>query len=854
MLPSVPGYQVGDWIGADRWGSAYRAVRSKGGAVVELHLVDAALLPAPDALDRIVEQARALASLQDPNLVPILAVGRMDVGAYYVLAAVEGEILSKWLERQPKLPERACLKIGRDLLSGLAALEKAGLRHGRIRPEEVLIARDGTAMLRHGGLTELFRENAPDLFENVTDASYASPEESQGSAAGVRSDLYALGVLLRRCLSGTVDGRLDSASPSMASWIQRLCAVRPEQRFGSASEALGALAAPIPRVPTQVARRAEPNADRPAKKSPVLLAVAVAGVAAIAAGVAILGLGGGGDRPPKVGDSAQLPPHPTGGRTDSTAPARQALSLLRTNRIEPLLRDGEYGRAMRELGDFERTHPQVPSQVAEVRAEIFGSAQREYEELRTAALSRREVGRGAEAAATLRRNRPRFAGVSDLDARLEAFANELDDRAAAPATNILAVAMGQLAAAKELYRRGDETGSADLLQEAGFKAEEARVKFQALQDVVVGAQADEVRSKLRETLQLVKLINDSRKKFAGKPGDPEPDPGAKPAPPIVKPVPAPGPNDAEPVVKPEPVPEPTPAVKPGESEAAALWSAASQSAKEGKHSRVVESLRSLLKDFGTTDLAVEKRSEIQALLKTAEDELEKEAARELSKGVKDGRFHLGKTEYPEAQALFSQLKEKYSSFEAYKKHEKEIEKALERCAEELAWAAKALVSECEDASGWGGGWGNEARATATDKAAKGKGAVRIRIQPAQPRPTEAGVYPGIGIDAPKDVPADAVAVSLWLKAEGRAANVDVEIWLGEGSMQRTFAGTLGVTTTWKEYKIPFAGLRPRFYTPEVAYSGGPKFDNRDIRRVVLSNSNPTTPIECTVDEIRFVKR
>lgn len=856
MSPSVPGYQIGDKIGPDRWGSAYRAIRTKGGAAVEVHLVDPTLLAAPDSLDRIVEQAQPLTLLQGPNLVPLLAIGRMDAGAYYVLAAVEGEPLSRWLERQPKLPERACLKIARDVLSGVAALEKAGQRHGRIRPEEVVIARDGTAMLRHGGLTEIFRANVPDLFENVIDAGYAAPEESGGSGpAGVRSDLYALGRLMRRCLTGAVDGRLDSVSPATAGWIQKLCAARPEDRFGSVAEALAALPAAVARAPTQVARRTEP-AEAPRKRSPLVPLLAALGVAVVATGVVVVAVAGGGTPAPKPPESREPSPRPPrgGDSPDASAQARQALSAVRAERIAPLVREGEYARAMRELEAFERSHPAIPAQIAEVRAEIFARAQHEYEELRTAALARREVGRGAEAAATLRRHQPRFAGVSDLAARLEAFAAEIDDRAVAPQADILGIAMGQLAAAKDLYRRGDETGSRELLEEAGFKAEEARVKFQALQDVVTGVQADEVRAKLRETLQLVKLINDSRKKFAG--ANPESSP---PQPPIAGPGHAPKEPEPEPVVKPEPPPPepprpPGPVVKPGEAEAAGLWAQAGQAAKEGKHARVVESLRALLKDYGATDFAVDRRSEIQAMLKASEDELEKEAVRELSKGVKDGRFHLGKHEYAEAQALFAQLKEKYNGFEAYRRHEKEIEKALERCAEELAWAAKALVSDCEDASGWEGGWGSEARATATDKAAKGKGAVRMRIQPAQPRLTEAGVYPGVGIDVAKEVPTDAVAVSLWLRAEGRAANVDVEVWLGEGSQQRTFAATLGVTTAWKEYKIPFSGMRPRFYTPEVAYAGGPKFDVRDIRRVVLSNSNPTVPMEFSVDEIRFVRR
>lgn len=853
MLPSVAGYQIGDKTGADRWGGAYRSTRTKDGAEVEVHLVDPTLFAAPGALDRIVEQARALIPLQDRNLVPLLAVGRMDAGAYYVLAAVDAEPLSKWLERQPKLPERACLKIARDILSGVAALEKAGLRHGRICPEEVVIARDGTALLRHGGLTEIFRANAPELFENVTDTGYAAPEESGGRGhAGVRSDLYSLGVLMRRCLTGTVDGRLDYASPATAGWIQKLCAARPEGRYASAAEAMAALPAAAPRAATQVAPRTESETQPQGRnRKPIVAAVTIAALAALAAGLAILAVPGSAPKPTKSGNQqTPQPPFPDGGggQTNQTVSARHALRSIESETIDPLVRQGEYAQAMAELERFERSNPGLEKQIAQVRVAIFERAQREYEELRTAALARREVGRGAEAAATLRRHQPRFARVADLSERLGALAAEIDDRAAAPAMDLLGIAAGQLAAAKELYRRGDEMGSRELLEEAGFKAEEARVKFQALQDVVTGSQADEVRARLRETLQLAKLINDSRKKFTG--AKPEPPP------PIVKP--GPDAKEADPVVKPEPAPEPPPspkpAVKPGEAEAAGMWAAAGRASKEGKHATVVETLRALLKNYGTTDLAVEKRSEIQAMLKASEEELEKEAARELSKGVKDGRYHLGKHEYPEAQVLFSRLKEKYSGFEAYKRHEKEIEKAIERCAEELAWAAKAMVSDCEDAEGWEGGWGNDARATLTDKAAKGKGAVRIRIQPAQPRPTEAEVYPGLGIDVPKDPPADAVAISLWLRAEGRTANVDVEIWLGEGSQQRTFAATLGLSTTWKEYKIPFAGMRPRFYTPEVAYAGGPKFDSRDIRRVVLSNSNPTVPMEFSVDEIRFVRR
>ncbi|HLG42680.1 MAG TPA: hypothetical protein VI643_04885, partial [Planctomycetota bacterium] len=618
-----------------------------------------------------------------------------------------------------------------------------------------------------------------------------------------------------------------------------------------------AAASPLPTTrsavpPTQRQAPVVPVPPAKSNRTPLVIAGAAVALAAAAVLVVVLSTSGGPtptpNPTPRVGET---PERPTAGRPDTAEQARQALNLLRSNQIASLLRAGSYRQAIRAIEDFERSYPQVASDIAVVCADIFSRAQREYEDLRMAALARRDAGLPAEGAAMLREARPRFVGISDLEARLDSLATEMDAAGGgrpAPSGDILSVAKGQLAAAKEMYKRGDETDSAPLLEEAGFKAEEARVKFQALVDVVSGLQAEEVRAKLRETIQLVKLINDARKRTGGKPAEPTPT-----TPPVVK-----GPTpEPEPAPTHEPPPEvkpPPPAEKPGEKEAAALFTEAAQASKEGKNDKALEACRKLLKDFGTTDFAAAKRAEIETLAKTAAEELEKDAARELSKGVKDGRFHLGKHEYPEAQGIFAPLKEKYSAYEAYKKHDKEIEKALERCAEEIAWAEKALVTGSEDPDDWSSGWGGEVRISGTDKAAKGKGAVKLRINPAQPRYDEPGVFPGAGTDMPKEMPGDAVAVSVWLKAEGKAANVDIELWLGEGTMQRTFYATVSLSSAWKEYKVLFSGLRPRYFTREVQYSGGPKFDVRDVRRIVLSNSTSSVTIEFSVDEVRFVKR
>jgi hypothetical protein len=584
--PEVSGYEVGEEGRPDRWGRAFAAVRKKDGKAVEVHVIAPGLLPSAAHVSEFAVKTRELIKLKDSRLVPLLAAGRVGESVYYVLEATEGENLARWIERTPRVPAAACAKIGAELSRALAAIEAFGTRHGRLRLEEVWIGSDGTVRLRHAGLTEFFRVRAPALFDRLPDLAFSSPEEISGESAGIASDAYGLGVLLHLCLSGALPfeevsleklrARIASDPPplltdvpeGLAAIVHKLLSKAPGDRglpfddLERALQACGPKAEDAPTASVAAPRRLRSApAGSPtkrlaaAKKPPLpLVAGAVGGVVLLLIAIISVMSGPGQTQRPKPRTGALIeeerrraeaeregtPAAPTGAgaKPASREQALQALPLFREHRLLPHLLSKNYATANSTIDMFERTWPEIPEEIAKLRAEVVDAAARDFEKIRKEALSQKARREGLQAATHVLAQKPRFVGVGDLSSRLDGLAMGLTAAGAAGGEQgLLARAESQLGEAKDLFARGHEAGSRAILEEAGFKAEEARIKFQALQDVLGPEEAKRVEALLKQTLQLTKLINDRKKSLAGaRPVEPAPgerpggDPTARPDP------------------------------------------------------------------------------------------------------------------------------------------------------------------------------------------------------------------------------------------------------------------------------------------------------------------------------------
>ena len=152
---------------------------------------------------RVGDEARLLASLSHPGLVPVYDAGTDEAARpWVVMELVEGETLSQAIARGP-MPSDQVGELGARLADALDYVHKQGLVHRDVKPANVLLGSDGRVRLTDFGIARLVdaaRVTATGL--TVGTASYLSPEQVTGSDVGPAADVYALGLVLLECLTG----------------------------------------------------------------------------------------------------------------------------------------------------------------------------------------------------------------------------------------------------------------------------------------------------------------------------------------------------------------------------------------------------------------------------------------------------------------------------------------------------------------------------------------------------------------------------------------------------------------------------------------------------------------------------
>ncbi len=196
-------------------------------------------------------EAEAAAQLSHPNIVTIHDVGNCPVGPYLVLELLRGEPLSVRLERGP-LPVRAALAAAAEVCRAMAHAHAAGVLHRDLKPANVFLVEGGPAKVLDFGLAAAFGVRGP---SRSGTPGYMAPEQAAGGAEDERTDLYALGLLLREMLDGAGPSTPGAPRPPLdrppldrpglpaplVALVARATAQAPGDRHRDAGELLEAL-------------------------------------------------------------------------------------------------------------------------------------------------------------------------------------------------------------------------------------------------------------------------------------------------------------------------------------------------------------------------------------------------------------------------------------------------------------------------------------------------------------------------------------------------------------------------------------------------------------------------------------
>ncbi len=256
-------YRLGEVLGTGGTSTVYRATDATLGVerAVKVLRGEGAGIDAQRA--RLRSEARAMARVTHPNILRVYDVGTDEGQDFFVMELAIGGTLQERVDTEgPLSPVLAC-RYALQVLGALAAAHDAGVIHRDVKPQNVLLDRDGVALLADFGIA-LLADGHESRHTRVGVAmgslTYMPPEQRlDARGVGVGADLYATGATLYAVLTGATPVDLFLASPGSARWDDVPTALRPilqratrlvsDERYPSARDMAAALVAAMARLP-----------------------------------------------------------------------------------------------------------------------------------------------------------------------------------------------------------------------------------------------------------------------------------------------------------------------------------------------------------------------------------------------------------------------------------------------------------------------------------------------------------------------------------------------------------------------------------------------------------------------------
>lgn len=208
-------YRLEELIGEGGMASVYRALDQRTGHRVAVKFLRQEYHNNPEFLDRFRREATAASRMSHHNIVNLLDIGDDPKTPYLVFEFVDGKTLKEIITEQGRLPQATAVQISIRILSALRHAHEAGIIHRDIKPQNILVDRQGYIKVSDFGIARMVGTNTMLDSEGKSSVMgsvhYFSPEQASGETATVSSDLYSVGVVLYEMLTGTVPFEGDTA-------------------------------------------------------------------------------------------------------------------------------------------------------------------------------------------------------------------------------------------------------------------------------------------------------------------------------------------------------------------------------------------------------------------------------------------------------------------------------------------------------------------------------------------------------------------------------------------------------------------------------------------------------------------
>jgi predicted Ser/Thr protein kinase len=250
-------YELEELVGSGGMSDVFRARDNQLDRRVAIKILHERYAGDPEYLTRFRTEARSVARLSHPNIVTVIDRGDDAGRQYIVFEHVDGENLKELVRRSGRLPVRRAIELALAVADGLAFAHQEGLVHRDVKPQNVLLSREGEVKVTDFGIARSLEveHGVTQTGTVLGTGEYLAPEQASGKPVSPATDVYSLGVVLWEMLAGEVpfsgenfvavalrhvnepvpslrEVRPD-VSPRLAAAVERALAKDPAHRFPS---------------------------------------------------------------------------------------------------------------------------------------------------------------------------------------------------------------------------------------------------------------------------------------------------------------------------------------------------------------------------------------------------------------------------------------------------------------------------------------------------------------------------------------------------------------------------------------------------------------------------------------------
>ena len=251
-------YEILERIGMGGMAVVYKTRDHRLNRLVAVKILKPDLAQDADFRRRFNAESQAVAQLSHPNIVSVYDVSKGGDIEYIVMELIDGITLKQYMEKRGRLNWRESLHFITQILRGLSHAHSRGIVHRDIKPQNIMVLRDGSVKVADFGIACLENSAQTLTQEALGSVHYISPEQARGDRTDARSDIYSAGVVLYEMLTGRLPFEGDSAvsvaiqhlssiplaprevNPEIPEQLELICmkAMAPniDRRYGAADE------------------------------------------------------------------------------------------------------------------------------------------------------------------------------------------------------------------------------------------------------------------------------------------------------------------------------------------------------------------------------------------------------------------------------------------------------------------------------------------------------------------------------------------------------------------------------------------------------------------------------------------